>query len=85
MDFENLVDFAPVILVVVAFLVQQRLIVTPEQLERTHREILNEIELRYAKLDTVCDLREQIYDINEKITKLYGLVVKALHSKDIEA
>ena len=83
MTFENFVDFAPVILVVIGFLVQQRLVVTPEQLERTHREILNEVDVRYAKLDTVSDLREQVYDINDKITKLYELVVKALRSKDL--
>lgn len=84
MTLENFVDFAPIIVVVVAFLVQQRLIVTPEQLERTHREILSEIELRYAKQDTVSDLREQIYDINDKITKLYELVVKALRHNNLE-
>lgn len=83
MTFENFVDFAPVILVVIGFLVQQRLVVTPEQLERTHREILSEVDVRYAKLDTVSDLREQVYDINDKITKLYELVVKALRSKDL--
>ena len=84
MALENFIDYAPIILVVVAFLVQQRLVVTPEQLERTHREILSEIELRYAKQDTVCDLREQIYDINDKITKLYELVVKALRHNNLE-
>ncbi len=84
MTLENFVDFAPIIVVVIAFLVQQRLVVTPEQLERTHREILSEIELRYAKQDTVFDLREQIYDINDKITKLYELVVKALRRNNLE-
>ena len=84
MDFENLIDFAPIIVVVVGFLIQQRLVVTPEQLERTHREILCEVDVRYAKLDTVSDLREQVYDINDKITKLYELVVKALRRKDLE-
>lgn len=84
MPIENLADYAPVIVVIIGFLIQQRLVVTPEQLERTHREILCEIELRYAKLDTVSDLREQVYDINVKITKLYELVVKALRNKDTE-
>lgn len=83
MNLENFIDFAPIILVVIAFLIQQRLVVTPEQLERTHREILCEVDLRYAKLDTVFDLREQVYDINDKITKLYELVVKALRRKDL--
>ena len=83
MNLDNFIDFAPIILVVIAFLIQQRLVVTPEQLERTHREILCEVDLRYAKLDTVFDLREQVYDINDKITKLYELVVKALRRKDL--
>lgn len=59
-------------------MVQQHIIVTPEQLERTHREILCEIELRYAKLNSVADLKEQIADINDKITKLYVLVLSAV-------
>ena len=84
MNLDNFIDFAPIILVVIAFLIQQRLVVTPEQLERTHREILCEVDLRYAKLDTVFDLREQVYDINDKITKLYELVVKALRHNGVE-
>ena len=79
MDYQNFIEYAPIVLVVLGFLLQQRLVVTPEQLERTHREILCEIELRYAKQDTVSGLREQICDINEKITKIYELVVQALH------
>lgn len=78
MTLDTLIEYTPVILVLLGFLVQQRLVVTPEALEKTHREILCEIELRYAKLDSVGDLRDQIYDINDKITKIYELVVKAL-------
>lgn len=79
MNFDNIIEYAPIILVVIGFLLQQRLIVTPELLEKTHREILYEIELRYAKLDTVSDLREQISDINIKITKIYELIVNSFH------
>lgn len=73
---ENFVDYAPTIVVIICFLIQQRLIVTPEQLERKHRHILAEADLRYAKLDTLCDLREQVNDIDEKISKLYEAVIK---------
>ncbi|MBQ2871242.1 hypothetical protein IJE86_06040 [bacterium] len=79
MDYQNFVEFAPIVLIIVGFLIQHRLVVTPEQLERTHREILSEVELRYAKQDSVCDLKDQISDINVKITKIYELVVQALH------
>jgi len=80
MNFDTFIEYAPIILVVVGFLVQQHLIVSPELLEKTHREILSEIELRYAKIDSVSDLRDQVSDINVKITKIYELIVQAVHS-----
>lgn len=77
METNVLIEYAPVIVVVLAFLAQQRVIVTPEQLERKHREILSDIEVRYAQLHSVSDLKEQIDDINEKITKIYDFVLQA--------
>lgn len=75
MNTEILLEYAPIIVVVLVFFVQQRIIVSPEQLERKHREILSEIELRYAQLRYVADLKEQVDDINEKITKVYDIVL----------
>jgi hypothetical protein len=37
----------------IVFLIQQRIVVTPEQLERKHREILNDAEDRFATLSSV--------------------------------
>lgn len=76
MNTETILEYAPIIIVVAMFLVQQRVIVTPEQLERKHREILSDIELRYAQQQTVADLKNQIFDINDKITKIYDIVLK---------
>ena len=40
---DNLVTYAPIIVVVLAFLIQERIFVTPEQLERKHSEIIKDV------------------------------------------
>ncbi len=77
MEIETLTEYAPIIVVVAMFLIQQRIIVTPEQLERKHREILADVERKYAQQQNVSDLKEQIADINDKITKIYDVVLKS--------
>lgn len=57
------------------FLIQQRIIVTPEQLERKHREILEDVENRFATLSSVKDLKEQVVDMKEKIDKIYDCII----------
>ena len=54
------VNYAPVIVVVLMFLLHERIVVTPEQLEKKHREILEDVENRFASLSTVKDLKEQV-------------------------
>ena len=77
MNFENILPYSPIILAVIVFLIQQRIIVTPEQLERKHREILCDIELRYAKLHSLTDLKSQVSEMNDKIDKIYDIVLKS--------
>lgn len=57
------------------FLIQQRIIVTPEQLEKKHREILEDAEDRFATLSSVRDLKEQFTDMKEKIDKIYDCII----------
>lgn len=72
---ETLLHYSPVIVAVVVFLVQQRIVVTPEQLERKHREILEDAENRFATLSSVRDLKEQFTDMKEKIDKIYDCII----------
>lgn len=71
----NLLHYSPIIVAVVVFLIQQRIVVTPEQLERKHREILEDAENRFATLSTVRDLKEQFSDMKEKIDKIYDCII----------
>ncbi|MBR2524930.1 hypothetical protein IKE67_00540 [bacterium] len=72
---EHLLQYSPIIIVVVMYLIQQRIVVTPEQLEKKHREILEDVENRFASLSTVKDLKEQVSDMKEKIDRIYECII----------
>ncbi len=71
----NLLHYSPIIIAVMIFLIQQRIVVTPEQLEKKHREILCDAEEKFATLSTVKDLKEQFSDMKEKIDKIYDCII----------
>ncbi len=66
---------AAIVLAVIVFLLQQRIVVTPEQLEKKHREILNDADNRFASLSSVKDLKDQFSDMKDKIDKIYDKVM----------
>lgn len=71
----DLLHYSPIIIAIMVFLIQQRIIVTPEQLEKKHREILEDAENRFATLNSVKDLKEQFSDMKEKIDKIYDCII----------
>lgn len=72
---EQFIYYAPVIVVVLVFLIQERIVVTPEQLEKKHREIIKDVEKRYAPLNSLEDLKEQFCDMKDKIDKIYDCLM----------
>lgn len=72
---ENFVYYSPVIIVVVIFLIQQHIVVTPDQLERKHREILKDIEEKFTTLNSFKDLKANFSEIKEKIDKIYDCLI----------
>ncbi len=71
----NIFQYSPIIIVVVMYLIQQRIVVTPEQLEKKHREILDDVENKFATLNSVKDLKEQMGDMKEKIDRIYECII----------
>lgn len=67
--------YAPIIVVIVVFLIQERIFVTPEQLEKKHREIIKDVEKRFATIDSCEDLKGQIFEMKEKIDKIYDCLI----------
>lgn len=69
------VNYAPVIVVVLMFLLQQKIVVTPEQLEKKHREILAEVEKRFTLKNSFEDLKGQFTEMKDKIDKIYDCLI----------
>lgn len=72
---ENFIEYSPIIIVVLMFFVQQKIFVTPEQLEKKHREIIEEIEDKYVSKISFKDLKDQFSEVKEKIDKMYDLLI----------
>ncbi len=65
------VEYSPVIVLVLLYFMQFKIFVTPEMLEKKHRQILLESENRFAPINSLHDLKEQFGEIKEKIDKIY--------------
>lgn len=72
---DNLLQYSPILIAVMIFLIQQRIVITPEQLEKKHREILKDVEERFATISSVCDLKDQVGEMKEKIDKIYDCII----------
>lgn len=72
---DTLLYYSPVLIVVLVFLIQQRIVVTPEQLEKKHREILNDVENRFVTKISHEDLKCQFFEMKEKIDKIYDCLI----------
>lgn len=57
---EKVIEYAPIIIVVLMFFVQQKIFVTPEQLERKHRDILSDVDKKYVQCSAYNVFKEQI-------------------------
>ena len=72
---ETFIQYAPVIIVVVLFLIQQKIVVTPDQLTNTKLEILKEIEARFVTLAAFNEFKDKITGVQEKVDKIYDLLI----------
>ena len=72
---QNILQYSPIIIVVVMYLIQQRIVVTPEQLEKKHREILKDIEKRFTSINSFDGLKSQFTDMKEKIDRIYECII----------
>ncbi len=72
---EKIIEYAPIIVCAVIFLIQQHLLVSPEQLEKKHREILESVERKYVTWSSFRDLKAQFTDIQSKIDKIYDVIM----------
>ena len=75
MDFSaEIIAFAPLIVALVYFLLQAKIVATPAQLEEKHRRIINEISEHFVTKDSYNELRSDFSYIKEKIDKIYEMI-----------
>ena len=72
---EKFLEYAPLILVLIMFCINYRVFVNPVDLEKKHREILSDIDNKYASKTTVDELKSQFHDMAEKIDKIYNILI----------
>lgn len=72
---ESILHYSPIIVALMVFLIQQRIIVTPEQLEKKHREIIEDAEQKFVTIHSFKDLKEQFSEVKEKIDKIYDCII----------
>lgn len=72
---EKFWEYAPIILVIIMFCINYKVFVNPVDLEKKHREILNDIDKKYASKTTVDELKSQFHDMAEKIDKIYNILI----------
>ena len=72
---DKFIEYSPIIIVVLMFFVQEKIFVTPEQLEKKHREIIEEIEEKFVTIHSFIDLKDQFSEVKDKIDKMYDLLI----------
>jgi len=71
----NLPQYAPYIIIVVAFLVYYKIFVTPKDLDNELEKKLEKYVLKETHDVTVREIKEDIAEIKDKIDKIYDKLV----------
>lgn len=72
---EKFFEYAPLILVIIMFCVNYKIFVNPVDLEKKHREILDDVDDKYASKTVVSELQSQIHSMAEKVDKIYNILL----------
>lgn len=86
---KQFVEYAPLIVVVLAFIWQNNVFVKPEQLEQKHREILLDLDIKfkelpklYVTLPAYLSFREQVLDDLKEVKEGIDYIKNLLIHKD---
>lgn len=70
-----LLQWGPLILIVVVFILQNHIFVTPVELEKKHREILKDAERKYVTIHAFNSLKDQFSEMKDTLNKIYDLLI----------
>ena len=72
---EQILQYSPIIIVLMMFLIQHRIFVTPEQHEKKDREIIESVEEHFVSVHSYNELKEGVADMKDKIDKIYDCLI----------
>lgn len=72
---ETILEYSVLTIVVIVVLRYFNLIVTPERLERKHREILKEVEVKFVTWQTFNEFKNQFKLVQDEVHALYEHII----------
>jgi hypothetical protein len=72
---ETVLEYSVLTIVVIVVLRWFNLIVTPERLEKKHREILKEVEVKFVTWQTFNEFKNQFKLVQDEVHALYEHIV----------
>lgn len=82
MNLENLEQYAPYVLIVLLFVLQNNVFVRPEQMEKKHREILRDVKQDFVEVNAYKVFQnhvlQEIASLKEDISQGFAEVKDAL-------
>lgn len=71
-NYNKFIEYAPIIIVILIFIWQNNVFVRPEQLEKKHREIIDDVENRisgkYVEINAYKEFQNHIYSKLDELT-----------------
>lgn len=61
MDLSTIEQYAPWVLIILVIIWQNNIFVRPEQLEKKHREILDDVKEKYVEINAYKEFQTHIY------------------------
>lgn len=69
---KELIEYGPIIIVVVAFLFKNRIFVTPEQMQKERKNLLEEVERRFLSLAAFREYEKRMDDNFETVNRRFS-------------
>jgi len=69
--------FASIIVAVLGFCIQFGMFVRPVELEKKHREIMEESYKKFASINMVEDMKAEFKEIKSKIDQIYEMLLRS--------
>lgn len=68
---DTFIEYAPLVIVVLFVMYVFKVVVTPEQLEKKHREIVNEVENKFVTWAAFKELKDQFKNTQDEVHAIY--------------